>query len=803
MTQCFHCLEPVPADTDLSISFQQTEKAVCCPGCKAVAEAIIDQGLEHYYQFRTEAAERAAPLVPDELAKLQVYDDPGIQQSFVLDNEGTSQILISIEGISCSACAWLIEKHVSALPGLIAVSVNASAQRASVRWESDKLKLSDILGEIRKIGYKAWPFEPDQDELNRKKESRRYVIRIGLAGLMTMQVMMIAVALYFGVFSGIDAEVERYLRWISLLLSTPVIAWSAVPFLKNAWRAVKQFTLNMDVPVSIAIYGAWTASAVATIENTGEVYFESICMFTFLLLIGKFLEFKARLRASEASANLMKLVPIHANLKTDQGIESVPVSTLAADQHIVVKAGETIPVDAEVISGRTSVDESMLTGEYTPVDKLTGATIFAGTLNHDGLIEARVTATGQQTMLSSIVRLQHDALTWRPGITRLTDTIAHWFVLGLLVIASITWTYWHFNQPEEAFWITLAVLVATCPCALSLATPTALTCANSTLARNGLLIKAAHALETLPKVDLIAFDKTGTLTAGNVQLTQSDFYLPDTNSEKTLAQKDVMNWIANLELASEHPVAKAFQKHFESDAGIKDIEVHPGSGISGQLPDGQIIRVGSARFTSQFNHETGQIFCTLANPNTPDIQRLTAAFSVSDTIRNGTSQVIEALDAFADTIMLTGDNSNHAESVANETGIRQIFKGCTPADKLAHIRTSNQEGKTTMMIGDGINDGPVLSAASVSVAMESGADVARSAADIVITGNELTRLPLLFTTARRTKEIIQQNLLWAFGYNAVILPLAVSGLVYPWIAVIGMSLSSLIVVTNSLRLLKS
>jgi Cu2+-exporting ATPase len=371
-------------------------------------------------------------------------------------------------------------------------------------WDKSNLKLSTIIESLAKIGYKAYPFQPDIEEAQKQHVAKSYVRRLGVAGIMTMQVMMFAFALYFDMFSDMEDDFEQYFRWISFVLASPVILYSALPFLTSAVRALKAKQLNMDLPVSLAIFGAYAASTWATISNTGEVYFESICMFTFLLLLGKYLEFRARLKASEFTSNLQKLLPLTARVINNLEENIIAAKKLKLNDIVLVKPGEIIPADGFIIEGETSVDESMMTGEHAPVNKTINVQVYAGTTNHDGLIKINVNQLGSHTLINQIVSLQNKALTNRPKLAEITDKIAQWFVASLLVVACITATYWYQIDPEHAFWITISVLVATCPCALSLAIPTALTCGVANLTKKGVLIKKSHVLETLTKINSIA-----------------------------------------------------------------------------------------------------------------------------------------------------------------------------------------------------------------------------------------------------------------------------------------------------------
>ncbi len=463
---CYHCGEDVPANTDFKVEILGEEREMCCPGCETVAQTIVDNGLVSYYQFRTVPAEKVE-LVPEQLKSLIHYDNSDVQAEFVRNNGDCGEVTLSLDGVSCAACAWLIEKQLANEPGVLSIRVNTTTNRALLSWDKSKAKLSEILSQIHKLGYKAAPFEADQHEAFYHQTMKQYLYRLGIAGLATMQVMMLAVALYLEAFGDLDAEFKNYFRWVSLIFATPVLLYSALPFYFNAWRSIKGRTLGMDVPVSIALIFAYVASLVATVTQKGEVFFESISMFTFFLLVGRFLEMRARRKAAAASGNLLKLIPAIAITLDGQ---QVPVKTLQLGDQIRVLPGEHIPADGKIIRGRVHVDESMLTGESLPVVKNKGDAVFAGTLNGEEAFELEVTASKADSVISNIVRLQDDAQSSKPRIAEIADVVARYFVAVILIIAAGTWFYWHQAKPDDAFWIMLSVLVATCPCALSLAT---------------------------------------------------------------------------------------------------------------------------------------------------------------------------------------------------------------------------------------------------------------------------------------------------------------------------------------------
>lgn len=792
MTGCFHCGEPVPTGSDFTLEIKGIVQPMCCPGCQAVAQTILECGLASYYEHRT-APGIKGELVPSELAALTHYDLAEVQQEFVTETGTLREIQLSVEGLTCAACAWLIERHLMGLPGLHYVNVNTTTHRARIKWDPDRLSLSDILKGFAKIGYRAYPFQTHQQEALYAREVRSYMFRMALAGLGSMQVMMCAVALYMDLFISVEEEFMIYFKWISLLLSTPIMIYSAQPFYVGAWRSLKQGHLSMDVSVSLALIGAFVASIWATVFNTGEVYYDSITMFVFFLLLGRLLELRARRKASESSSNLARLVPIMATRVDDDGEHEVAAKTLRTGDRVRVLAGATLPADGIIVTGAASLDEAMLTGEQLPLLKQAGDPVFAGTINTDAPLLIRVSHPIEESRLAQIMRLQDHALDDKPAIAQLADVLSRHFILVLLLIAAAVWAFWHFHAPERAFWVTLSVLVATCPCALSLATPTALTSATAHLTRSGILLRRGHVLDVLTRANRIVMDKTGTLTTGNISLV-------GTQPLAGLDDADCLAIARALEAYSEHPIARAFRSQGAEDAVLLAAsEVMPviGHGIEGKIA-GKHYRIGSARWLGLTDDQDAAqgLAIYLADETGP-----LARFTLADTVRSDAAALIQAFKAAGlQTTILTGDSSPQADAVARELGVDELVKGVTPDGKLTYLKAREAAGDISIMVGDGINDAPVLAGAHASFAMAGGTDLAKNSADAILLADDLSRLLAARTLALRTRKIIQENFAWSIGYNLLVLPLAASGWLPPYLAAAGMSLSSLIVVTNSMRL---
>tara|TARA_R110000796_G_scaffold46008_1_gene111260 strand:- start:20148 stop:22607 length:2460 start_codon:yes stop_codon:yes gene_type:complete len=791
---CYHCGEPVPAGSSWTSLILGESRAMCCPGCQAVADAIVAGGLESYYRHRTDNATNPEALPRVLQDELELLDRADVQQRYVHSEGDQQQIQLLIEGISCAACGWLIEKRLIQVQGVSQATLNLGNHRLTLTWDPEQTRLSSLLAEIKRIGYGAHPFEADKASEQIAAENRRYLRRLGLAGLMFMQVMMATMALYEEFNQDLTADMAIILRWVSLAMTTPVVLYSCAPFFQGAWRDLNNRRLSMDVSVSLAIGGAYLAGIWATVTNTGEIYFDSVTMFAFFLLAGRYLERRARQRTVESSAKLVNLLPPSAmRLNAEGQPERIMLDEVRPDDLLDIKPGESIPADGEIISGISSIDESALSGEYLPLPKRPGDTVTAGTLNVEGPLRIRVSAIGQETRLSAIVRLLERAQTDKPRLAHIADQVAQYFLLIVISAAVVVGALWWWQvNGDTAFWIVLAMLVATCPCALSLATPTALTTATGSLQKLGVLITRGHVLEGLTKVDTVVLDKTGTLTEGRMTLERIEALLGQ-DSEQALRLARM------LEARSEHPIARAFGRTLEQADSVTS---YPGSGLEGEC-HGQLLRIGKPAFVAELSGKAA-----LALPDQPgqwlllgDRQGPIAWFVLNDRLRSDAADLIIGLkQRHLNVILLSGDHDQVVQRMASQLGIEQAIGNATPADKLAYLQQWQDEGRKVLMLGDGVNDVPVLASANISIAMGEASDLAKTSADAILLSSQLTVLLQALSGARRTRRIMLQNLFWAGSYNAGILPLAALGMVTPAWAAIGMSASSLLVVLNALRL---
>jgi Cu2+-exporting ATPase len=790
---CYHCGLPVPAGSHFHARILGENRDLCCPGCQAVAEAIVQGGLESYYQHRSDTSANPQALPQALTEELQLYDRSDVQQPFVQHQGDLASTSLMIEGISCAACGWLIERHLRGLDAVAEATLNLSNHRLQVRWSDAAMPLSELLRELRRIGYAAHPYQADRAAEHLARENRRAMRQLGVAGLLWMQVMMATMATWPEFNLDLSAGMDRILRWTALLLTTPIVFYCSTDFFKGAWRDLRTRHLTMDVSVSLAIGGAYVAGIWSTITGQGELYFDAVGMFALFLLAGRYLERRARERTAAATAQLVNLLPASClKLGADGQTVRILLSELAIGDQVLVQPGALIPADGRIVSGQSSVDESVLTGEYLPQSRGRGDAVTAGTLNVEGPLTIAVDALGDDTRLSAIVRLLERAQADKPRLAELADRVAQWFLLVVLVVAAVVGLVWWQIDPQRAFWIVLALLVATCPCALSLATPTALTTATGTLHKLGLLLTRGHVLEGMNQIDTVIFDKTGTLTEGRLTLL-AVHTLGDTDADTCLGLA------AALENRSEHPIARAFGR---APRAAEEVESVPGLGLQGSV-DGRALRIGQPAFVAAgygaaaptIPGDQGQ-WLLLADDRGP-----LAWLVLDDRLRSDAPALLEACRQRGwRTLLLSGDSSPMVGTIARELRIEQAVGGLTPADKLARLQQLQAEGRRVLMLGDGVNDVPILAAADISVAMGSATDLAKTSADAVLLSNRLESLVQAFDIARRSRRIIIENLAWASLYNGLILPFAAIGWVTPLWAALGMSASSLLVVLNALRL---
>lgn len=774
---------------------------MCCLGCQAVAEAIVEERLEGYYKNRSEMPSRPDELIPEALQQMQLFDRAEVQASFVkkIGDEKTASLIL--EGIVCAACAWLSENHVQKIPGVMAFKVNYSTHRARLVWDEKLVKLSEVLRAITDIGYVAHPFDPNKQADLHKKTKQLMLRRLVVAGLGAMQAMMLAASIYLGAGENSDAGMYQFLRGLSWLVATPVVFYSAAIFFKSAWRDLKSKSLGMDVPVSLAIILAYGASVWSIFTGQGEIYFDSITMFVFFLLVGRFLELSARKKSGEAMDSMLRLTPAIATRKlsghfAQNDFEEVAVIDLSIGDEVLIRPGGQVPADGVVTEGASTVNESMLTGESLPQFKKVGDKLIGGSSNFDSPLLMKIKSLGEDTVLSFILRLLDEAQLGKPKIAKLADKVAQYFVIFILLLALATFVYWWQKDASQALWILISVLVVTCPCALSLATPTAVTVACGKLSQNGILTTSSDALEKLAKVTDIVFDKTGTLTTGKISLESLDNFT-------SLPSNELISIACALEIKSEHPIAQALLVEKSSVRTAKSLVTKIGQGIEGKI-GGKLYRIGTLGFVGKDIAHAVEM--TEAKNNRikvylADEEKVLGCFIFSDSLRKSARQTVaELAKLHIVPHMFSGDQNTLAMSIAARLDIVDAQGDLLPADKLQELLKLQDEGAVVAMVGDGVNDAPILAGADVSIAMGQGASLAQVSSDIVLFSNHLLHLSDSVRVSKFMMRIIKQNISWAIIYNLVALPLAILGYVMPWMAAIGMSLSSLLVVLNALRI---
>jgi Cu2+-exporting ATPase len=723
-----------------------------------------------------------------------------VQKSFVLSSEGhQKEASLILEGITCAACVWLNERHLKQLKGVVSVSVNYSSQRARVIWNDDEIQLSQILAEINKIGYHAHPFSAQQQEQIRQQQRKLDFRRLAIAGLAAGQVMMLAGPLYSGESAGLEFASAQLFRWFSLVMTVPAMVYSAWPFYVGAWRGIVNRNIGMDVPIVLGLLTGFAGSLWATITGSGLVYFDTITMLIFFLLGTRFLERNAREKSVEAAENLLRLAPLMATKINGKEQSLVPVMELELGDYILAKPGETIAADGVVVDGESSVDESLLTGESRPLKKSLNSQVFAGSINYESPLTISVSAVAENTMLAGISRLLDRAQAEKPKLAQTADKIAVYFTSALLLVVAVVALVWWQIDPSRMVEIILTVLVVSCPCALSLAAPAAFAAAGSHLVQRGVLLTRGHALETLAKVTHFVFDKTGTLTLGHLTIENSHSY-----SEIDI--EECLKLAASLEKNSEHALAKPFiaaNKH-QVLYPVADAKNIPGQGVQGAI-NGQVYTLGNAKLHEHLLHGLS------LNDNASlfgatvvwlcDEKRVLAAFELADQLRPQAKEMMEKLKARGINVaILSGDSESAVSSFAQKVGVQEWQAACSPEQKLAYLHALQAKGAVVAMVGDGINDAPVLAGAQVSIAMGSGTQMARATGDVVLLSENLLEIDHAVERSRFAINVVRENFAWALVYNLIALPFAASGAISPWMAAIGMSVSSLIVVLNALRL---
>ncbi len=801
MLTCDHCLVAFPERDAVYGEIKGVKKVFCCHGCQGVYRLINNEGLDAFYRRRQ--AWTPGPVSP-------VLPDPAAFAANVRTIGEEQETDLVLDGIRCASCVWLNEKILTRTPGVTFAQVNYATHRARVRWDPARIGIGAILDRIASIGYTPKPFVATAFEEQQRKESRDLLIRFGTAGFLASQLMLFSIALYAGYFQGMDVRSKMLFDVLSLAVATPVIFYAGWPFLAGAARGMRHFTFNMDFLIAAGAGSAYLYS-IYQMAIGGAVYFDTAVMIVTLILLGRLIESGAKRKASEVIARLVSLAPAEARVV-------VPGEALGAERRMTAIAaiqvgdlvetipGEKVPLDGIVREGRTEVDESMLTGESRPVSKEQGAEVFGGTLNLHGRIVVEVTRTGDETVLARIIRAVEDAQAQRAPVQALADRVVGVFVPVVLLLSLSTAAYWLLSgHPfSTALMNAVSVLVIACPCSLGLATPLAILIGTTYGASQGILIKGGDVIERAGKVSVVLFDKTGTITMGRPSLVLA----------RGIGRSDeeALRIAASLERWSEHSLGRALcaaapELPLAEPEGFAAV---PGRGVRGTIGGAEAL-VGSREF---IEHEgIGQpldeaeasfadtheaqgvtiVYLSLGN-------ELAGVFGIADAERPEAAEAIARLRRSGmETVMLTGDAPGTATAIADRVGIRDVRAKRSPVQKAEEVRALRAAGKACIMVGDGVNDAPALVQADVGIAMGRATDIALESADMVLMRSDLRLVPRAVALAKKTFAVIRQNLFWALFYNAVALPLAVTGLLHPIFAAGAMAMSSLSVVGNSLR----
>ena len=749
--------------------------------------------------------------VPEKgLASLSAFDAPEEWELFsrrcgnpASGTSGLWESQVVVRGMHCAACALTVEQSLLGTRGVVAVQVSAASGRASVTWQAADTSPSLWMAAPAPAGYTLAPASDAFAAGGLRQQTRLMLWRWLVSGFCMMQVMMYAAPGYFAAAGEISSDIQKLLRWASWMLSLPVVLFSCQPFFRSAWRDLLQRRVGMDLPVAIGIAVTFAVSTAATFEPQGwwgrEVYFDSLTMFVFFLLSGRWLEQRLRVRTAGSLDILSQRLPDSVERQSAEGLfERVATRRLRLGDRIRVLPGEAFPADGTILAGETFADEAILTGESTPVARAAGARVMAGSYNMSATVEVRVDKLGSATMYSQIVALMAHAAVEKPRLAMLADRVAKPFLWFVLLAAAAAGGFWWRADPGMALMAAVAVLVVTCPCALSLATPAAMLTSAGLLARHGVLVRRLQAIEVLAEIDTVVFDKTGTLT-------QAGMRLRDVQTRVGLTTPEALQLAACLAQNSLHPVSRALVEAANEDGNsakptVENVREHAGQGLHGRvMPSsgwGAELSLGSADFCRVENWPGDGLKVYLS-----DEHGWLAKFEFDEILRDDALQAASFLQAGGlELHVLSGDREEAALRVGQRLSIGRVRGGCTPDIKLAYMRALQQQGRKVLMVGDGLNDGPVLAGAHASIAMGLAVPLAQAQSDFVIPGGQLKMLSAMLVHATSTMRVVRQNLCWAASYNAVCVPLAIAGWLPAWLAGLGMALSSLLVIANAARL---
>ena len=795
---CSHCGIGFRWKAIISAGDDGSQELFCCRGCQGAFQLICDAGLGNFYQ----RSDRSTPTVAE--ADTSSYTEAELSQHIVSEGD-LRRIDILVGGITCPSCVWLLERMLVRTAGVEFVSISYSGGIASIRFDPERTQPLELFSVIARLGYIPRPYSADQSEKDARRERDDLLLRFGTALFLTMQLMAYSYALYAGYFQGIGGAMKQFLQYVSLLVTTPVVFYSGWPFIVGAWRSLKTAAPGMDLLISMGALSAWSYSVWATFSG-GETYFESAAMIVTFVLIGRLLELSVRRHAMSGISSLYAAAPQRVTLVGEDGSHTVDVENVRPGDLLLVRQGERFPVDCLIVEGETEVDQSLATGESVPVLHVCGDEVRSGCVNVAAPVTVQVLRPAGQSYLMRVASLVQMAQAGKPKLQQLSDRVSGWFVPAVILLALLVCAgrlLFLGESAGAAIMSALSVVLIACPCAMGLAVPAAVLAACSRSASLGIILRGGDVIERLASVDTALFDKTGTVTCGLPGVIRLDTY-------SGYSGPALLQAAATVEELASHPIARAIVQHAAEQGyrpeACRNFRSVPGRGISGVLPTGELVLCGSGLFLLEqgISAEVDREYDSSATAVLISIDgRLAGRFLLSDRLREGAGGVVSRLAAERiDISLISGDHQGTVDHIAAKTGIISARGGMTPDQKLEFVTELQQVGRRVLMVGDGVNDAPALAAATVSCSLSGSSDIVLENADVIITGDDLSRVATAYRISRATMAIIKQNLAWAFVYNIIGIPLATSGLLTPVYAAVAMTASSLLVSLNSLRLMR-
>ena len=794
---CTHCTLPVPA----GLVDRTRDQQFCCSGCATAFAILHEHGLDRYYEF---AQKRAAPVLAS-ARRYEEFDHPAFAARYVVTSaHGIARTELYLEGVHCASCVWLVERVPLIVSGVVRAELDIRRSRAVVEWDAAAVSLSAVAATLASLGYPPHPFRGVARDAMRTREDRAMLMRIGIAGAIAINVMLAALALYSGELNGMDGSLTRFFRWISFGLIIPAFVWPGRVFFTGAWASVRTRALHMDLPIAIALAAGLIRGAINTVADSGPIYFDGLALLIFALLVGRFLQQRGQRMAADAAELLHAIAPVRARVVDAQGVHEIPADALLPGMVLDVRAGESFAADGVVIEGSSSVNAALLTGESRPVSVGTMARVFAGTHNIEAPLRVLVEQAGETSRIAKLMQQVAESAGRRAPVVQMANRMAGLFVAVVLTTAAITWLVKWRMQSAHALDDAIALLIVTCPCALALATPLAITVAVGRAAGRGILIKGGDALELLATPATLVLDKTGTITEGTTELVS---WVGDARLKSV---------VLALEAGSSHPLADGFRRAFSEHAEgalrhvLHDVKHVAGCGMEATV-DGSSVRIGSPRFVGYsangsavpivpaLHDAIGSMDRTLTPVFVSIDGQIVAAASLGDRVRADAAASLKTLRAAGwKTIMLSGDAQEVVDAVGASLGFAagDAIGAASPEEKLAFVERAKLRGRV-VMVGDGVNDAAAIAAAHVGIGVHGGAEACLSAADVYLTRPGLDGLVELTSGAHNTLRVIRRNIGFSIGYNMIGATLAMLGVLNPLIAAVLMPTSSLTVILGS------